>query len=118
MSDIFDYTDGSKHDPPVVLRAGENGEWQPSPGADGFLEKPFFSDETTQTSVMLMQIEPGADAPAHSHEGREHLYVVNGSFSDGYGTYGPGDFIVRNPKASHNTSSEDGATVLVVMTAP
>ena len=117
MAEIFDYSDGAKHDPPRVWRAGENGEWQQSPGAEGFLEKPFFQDEATQTSVMLMQIEPGAAAPVHSHELREHLYVVSGSFSDGYGTYGPGDYVVRNPKASHNTTSDEGATVLVMMTA-
>ena len=117
MSNIFDYNDGAQHDPPHVVRASDQGDWQQSPGAEGFLEKPYFSDERTQTSVMMMRIEPGADAPSHSHEGREHLYVISGSFSDGYGTYGPGDYIVRNPRAAHNTSSDEGATVLVVMTA-
>ena len=118
MAEIFDYSEGALADPPKVVRADEMVDWKSSPGAAGFLEKALFDDDATRTSVMMMKIEPGADAPVHSHETREHLYVVDGSFSDGYGTYGPGDYIVRNPKASHATSSEEGATVLVFMSAP
>jgi anti-sigma factor ChrR (cupin superfamily) len=63
-----------------------------------------------------MRVEPGAYAPTHSHEEAEHIYILNGSFADEDGTYGPGDYLVRNPKAAHETRSDEGATVLLVYT--
>lgn len=65
-----------------------------------------------------MKVQPGAYAPTHSHEDVEHVLILSGSFADEYGTYGPGDYLVRSPKAAHEASSENGALVLLVYTAP
>ena len=44
--------------------------------------------------------------------------VVWGSFSDEYGTYHAGDYLVRTPGSDHSTRSEQGATVLLMYTRP
>ncbi|WP_449278768.1 cupin domain-containing protein [Leucobacter sp. GX24907] len=117
MADIIDLSEGAKEEAPQVIRTGEAEGWIASAGATGMFERALYSGDTSNVSVSLMRIEPGGDAPIHSHGTVEHLFVVSGSFSDGYGTYGPGDYIVRNPRTSHSTVSEEGATVFVMMAA-
>jgi anti-sigma factor ChrR (cupin superfamily) len=117
MSNVFDVFDFRNQDAmsqsPFVVRATDPNEWTPSPGVAGFSEKTLYRDAATKTRVLLMKVEPGAYAPTHSHEEVEHVYVLSGSFSDEYGTYEAGDYLVRNPKAAHEARSEAGATVLL-----
>ena len=46
------------------------------------------------------------------------MYVLEGSFSDEYGTYHAGDYLVRTPGSDHSAQSEQGATVLLMYTRP
>lgn len=97
----------------VIRRADDT--WQEC-GLPGFLVQPLLEDEAVRMRTMLMKAEPGASADLHSHEEIEQVLLLEGHFSDGEASYGPGDFIVRAPGAPHLTTSEDGALMLVIYT--
>lgn len=95
----------------AVLRAG--GDWRPS-GTPGFWVKPLVEDAAAGVRTWLMKSDPGAGSALHSHEEIEQIYVLEGSFSDADGTYGPGDFILRAPGAPHLSTCEQGSLSLVI----
>jgi anti-sigma factor ChrR (cupin superfamily) len=97
----------------TLRRAG--GEWREI-GSPGFLAKPLLEDEQAGMRTWLLKTEPGASAALHDHPEIEQVYVLEGTFSDGLATYGPGDFIVRAPGAPHLTACEDGSLTLVMYT--
>lgn len=99
----------------ALRRAG--GEWQEC-GSPGFVIKPLLEDAQAGLRTWLMKTEPGATAAMHQHAEIEQVYVLEGSFSDGMATYGPGDYIVRAPGAPHLTACPDGALSLVMYTTP
>ena len=96
----------------LVARSAES-DWQ-SDGTSGFSYKTLLDDPTTGLKTMLMKVEPGGIAPSHAHDNLEQVYVLEGEFYDEYGTYGPGDFIVRAPGALHTGGTDSGAIVLLV----
>ena len=60
-----------------------------------------------------MRFAPESYFPAHTHGGGEEYLVLEGTFSDKSGDYGPG-FYVRNPPGSrHQPFTKDGCTILV-----
>ncbi|MDF1775997.1 MAG: cupin domain-containing protein [Rhizobiaceae bacterium] len=81
---------------------------EPTPG---FRIKPLFDGGGYRT--YLMSIEPGADCAPHAHDDVEHIFVLEGSFSDEDADYRKGDLVVRAAGALHTASSKTGATVLV-----
>ncbi|GAA5442409.1 anti-sigma-E factor ChrR [Microbulbifer sp. NBRC 101763] len=51
--------------------------------------------------VAFHRLRRGAKLPEHDHRGPEFAVVLNGSFSDHNGIYGPGDFVYREPGQIH-----------------
>ena len=51
--------------------------------------------------VHMFWIKPGRKMPSHTHEGTELFLVIEGSFSDESGTYGPGDFSIADDSVDH-----------------
>ena len=49
-------------------------------------------------ATSLVSYEPDSYFPAHTHTGGEEFLVLEGTFSDQHGDYGPGMY-VRNPVA-------------------
>ncbi len=87
--------------------------WQET-GTEGFLIKPLFEDAATGQRTWLMKVEPGAEAPLHSHDETEQIYVIEGTFYDDENTYGPGDFAIRALGSMHRGGSKDGAIIMLV----
>jgi anti-sigma factor ChrR (cupin superfamily) len=94
-----------------VVRTRE--DWQES-GSPGFLARPLLEDDAAGVRTWLFKSEPGASAELHSHPEIEQIYVLEGTFSDGEASYGPGDFIVRAPGAPHITTCDSGSLSLVI----
>jgi quercetin dioxygenase-like cupin family protein len=117
VPNIFGTAKGAQQRPPFVARADDTDGWEPSDVA-GFPLKTLFHDPVTGDQTILMKVEPGAYAAPHSHDQVEHVYILEGSFSDEYGTYHAGDYLVRTPGSDHSTQSEQGATVLLMYTRP
>lgn len=66
-------------------------------------------DVGSNAEVELYRIEPGATVPKHTHKGDEFTLVVSGGFSDGDGSYGPGDLCVKGEDDMHQpTGDMDG----------
>jgi putative transcriptional regulator len=51
--------------------------------------------------VELLKIKPGSSAVTHSHSGDEYTVILEGSFSDEYGLYRQGDFVVKHVDDRH-----------------
>ena len=50
----------------------------------------------------------------HSHDQREEILVLEGSFSDQDNTYAAGQYCIRAAGAEHETFSESGNVVLLI----
>ena len=86
--------------------------WQGS-DAPGFWVKPLIEDDHQGIRTLLMKVDAGAFSDMHGHSEYEQIYVLEGAFYDQDHEYGPGDFIVRAPRALHTAGSKEGAVVLL-----
>ena len=87
--------------------------WMPSPvaGVDRRMLERIGGEVALATT--LVRYAPGSRFPSHSHELGEEFLVLDGTFSDQSGDYGPGSY-VRNPPGSHHAPfSADGCVILV-----
>ncbi len=56
----------------------------------------------------IIRLEAGQAVPRHTHKGRELTLCVYGEYSDGVGTYGPGDFSVTVETDRHQPKAHAG----------
>ena len=59
-------------------------------------------------SVRLLHIPPGQAVPDHGHNGMELTLVLQGSFSDETGRFGPGDIEVADEDLDHTPVADAG----------
>ena len=45
-------------------------------------------------------MDPGTSVPLHSHNGKEYILVLDGSFCDEYGEYNKGDMQINDQKSN------------------
>ncbi|MEJ8572408.1 ChrR family anti-sigma-E factor [Microbaculum marinum] len=71
-------------------------------------------------SLMLLKIAPGKSMPDHGHGGTELTMVLDGSYSDETGRYGPGDVADLDESIEHSpmVDSEVDCVCLVALEAP
>ena len=57
----------------------------------------YFDVDTgcARSRMRLVRIDAGAELPTHSHRGEEMTLLLKGTMRDEYGSYGPGDLIIR-----------------------
>lgn len=65
----------------------------------------------------IYRIEPGASVPRHSHHGDELTLVLSGGFTDGSGSYGPGDIALQTPDDTHQPVADDDGPCIVLAVA-
>lgn len=65
-------------------------------------------------AAAVLRYQPGASIPSHSHDGYEHILVIEGEQSDERGRYSAGTLIVNPPGSGHSVISETGCVVLVI----
>ena len=56
-------------------------------------------------SIKLIKMDPGTSVPLHSHNGKEYILVLDGSFCDEYGEYNKGDMQINDQKIKHNPTA-------------
>ena len=49
----------------------------------------------------LIKMDPGTKIPFHSHNGREYILVLEGSFQDEYGKYSKGNLQINDSNIKH-----------------
>jgi anti-sigma factor ChrR (cupin superfamily) len=70
--------------------------------------------DSSQPSAAFLRYAPGASVPAHRHLAYEHIFVLEGSQTDGRGTYAKGSCLISAPGTQHNVSSPEGCLVLAI----
>ena len=78
--------------------------------------KEFKVPVNDNDSVKLIKMDPGTSVPLHSHDGKEYILVLDGSFCDEYGEYNKGDMQINDQKIKHNPTAcnSDGCICLSI----
>ena len=78
--------------------------------------KEFNIPVNDKDSVKLIKMDPGTSVPLHSHNGKEYILVLNGSFCDEYGEYNKGDMQINDQQIKHNPTAcnSDGCICLSI----
>tara|TARA_Y100001970_G_scaffold283604_1_gene399208 strand:- start:30480 stop:31109 length:630 start_codon:yes stop_codon:yes gene_type:complete len=78
--------------------------------------KEFNLTLNDKDSVKLIKMDPGTSVPLHSHNGKEYILVLEGSFCDEYGEYNKGDLQINDQKIKHNpiACKNDGCVCLSI----
>jgi len=58
-------------------------------------------------TIKLIKMDPGTSVPLHSHNGKEYILVIDGSFYDEYGEYKKGDMQINDQKIKHHPHACD-----------
>ena len=109
----FSYKDKSDFNPLTNLLGNiTNLKWKQV--YKGFKE--YSLPMSDKDSVKLIKMEPGTSVPLHSHNGKEYILVLEGSFCDEYGEYNKGDMQINDQKIKHNpvASKKDGCVCLTI----
>lgn len=75
-------------------------------------------DLDTKSQCDLIYMEAGGQTPLHKHKGTEITLVLDGSFEDDLGSYGRGDFLVRDTSHTHSPLSKEGCLCIAVLDKP
>ena len=67
--------------------------------------KEFKVPVNDNDSVKLIKMDPGTSVPLHSHNGKEYILVLDGSFCDEYGEYSKGDMQINDQQIKHNPTA-------------
>lgn len=96
----------------VTVRPGEV-DWvaSPLPGVDRIMLDRIGDEVARATSIV--RYAPGSRFDAHTHDRGEEFLVLEGTFSDGSGDFGPGSYVRNPPGTSHAPWSDDGCTIFV-----
>jgi putative transcriptional regulator len=119
------YTDCIKT--PVSMKKNKNSSKNPLSRLIGNLNdidwktlykgfKEFNIPVNDNDSVKLIKMDPGTSVPLHSHNGKEYILVLNGSFCDEYGEYNKGDMQINDQQIKHNPTAcnSDGCICLSI----
>lgn len=67
-----------------------------------------------RTRAEIIRIEAGRAVPRHSHKGQELSLCRVGGYSDGIGTYGPGDVSIADASVRHQPKADDDGACFVL----
>ncbi len=78
--------------------------------------KEFSIQVNDNDSVKLIKMDPGTSVPLHSHNGKEYILVLDGSFYDEYGEYNKGDMQINDQQIKHNPTAckSEGCVCLTI----
>ena len=67
-------------------------------------------------NIKLIKMDPGTSVPLHSHNGKEYILVLEGSFCDEYAEYKKGDLQINDQKIKHSPTAceKDGCICLSI----
>jgi len=65
----------------------------------GFYE--YSLNLSKKDNIKLIKMNPGISVPLHSHNGKEYILVLEGSFNDEYGNYAKGSLQINDSAIKH-----------------
>lgn len=90
--------------------------WQPL--RDGVEVSWVYRNGAHGPAAAYLRYRPGARVPLHRHAGYEHVFVLQGSQTDGNGRHAEGTLTINPPGSAHDLVSEDGCLALVIWERP
>jgi anti-sigma factor ChrR (cupin superfamily) len=88
-------------------------DWEPSPMA-GVWRKPLAREATERGhTTSIVRFDPGSYFARHRHPRGEEILVLEGTFSDEHGDFGPGTYFRNPPGSAHTPFSRQGCVLLV-----
>lgn len=88
-------------------------DWVPSP-APGVWRRLLERDGgEVARATSVVRYAAGARFAAHTHGGGEEILVLEGTFEDEHGRYGPGTYIHNPTGSTHAPFTQEGCTLLV-----
>lgn len=70
-----------------------------------------FGEQSGKASIY--RIAPGRSVPSHSHEGAEITLVLEGGFTDEFGSYAPGDIAIQESGSEHQPVADNDGECIV-----
>jgi anti-sigma factor ChrR (cupin superfamily) len=99
------------HERAVVRTRDASWISSPSSGVDRIMLDRIGGEVARATSIV--RFKPGSAFPTHTHGGGEEFLVLDGTFSDEFGDFGPGHYL-RNPVGTaHRPFTGPGCTIFV-----
>ena len=96
----------------AVVHPGDT-DWisSPSSGVDRIMFD-RIGDEVARATT-IVRFDPGSTFPMHTHDGGEEFLVLEGTFSDEFGDFGPGSYLRHPVGTSHTPFTRGGCTIFV-----
>ena len=88
-------------------------DWEPSP-MTGVWRKPLAREEVESGhTTSIVRFDRGSYFSRHEHPLGEEILVLEGTFSDEHGDFGPGTYFRNPPGSGHSPFSRNGCVLLV-----
>lgn len=78
----------------------------------------LYEDPRTGASAAVLRYAPGARVPAHTHQGYEHILILEGEQCDARGCYQTGSLVINPPGSGHEVWSPAGCLALLIWERP
>jgi anti-sigma factor ChrR (cupin superfamily) len=88
-------------------------QWEPSPSGAVWRKPLFRHGGQFRPVTSLVRYAPGGAFPEHTHPQGEEILVLDGVFSDEYGDYPAGTFLMNPHESRHSPRSGPGCTLFV-----
>lgn len=92
---------------PDALRGCDIGRWRWI--GPGMKMSRVGVPQDPDANLILLKVGPGRALPDHGHVGTEFTYIVSGSYTDRFGTFGPGDLAEMDEDVEHRPVVDNGA---------
>jgi putative transcriptional regulator len=91
---------------PDALRGCDIGRWRWI--GPGMKMSRVGVPQDPDANLILLKVGPGRAMPDHGHVGTEFTYIVAGSYTDSFGTFGPGDMAEMDEDVEHQPIVDRG----------
>ncbi|MDX2319844.1 MAG: ChrR family anti-sigma-E factor [Moritella sp.] len=105
---------GKQFNLPNAFASFKNFSW----AGFGMINRARVVTDENNVRSSLLHINAGGEIPTHQHKGYELTLLLDGSFSDEYGTYSKGDFILLDGDIKHSPKTKKGCLCYTVQDAP
>jgi anti-sigma factor ChrR (cupin superfamily) len=87
--------------------------WAPSPESGVWRRMLERAGAESGRATSIVRYEPGTRFHAHRHPMGEEFFVLEGTFSDEYGNYPAGSYVLNPPDSGHAPWTRDGCVLFV-----
>ncbi len=97
-----------------ALMRSDDLEWEPSPSGTVWRKRLHLVGGAESGQVTsIVRYEPRSSFPAHDHPGGEEIFVLEGTYSDEYGDWQAGTYLLNPEGFRHVPFSREGCVIFV-----